>query len=96
MGIEFLAETEQQRAAVEGFLDFLVSQPGVAPELHCIPREFVPVTQLPHDNHASDALLGLLRNDSDLSRADFLAELKRQRGASAESAQPEAAAAANA
>jgi len=25
MGIEFLAETEQQRAAVEGFLDFLVS-----------------------------------------------------------------------
>jgi len=96
MGIEFLAETEQQRAAVEGFLDFLVSQPGVAPELHCIPREFVTVMQSPQDSHVLDALLWLLRNDSDLSQADFLAELKRQRGGSAENAQPEAAATANA
>jgi CheY-like chemotaxis protein len=95
MGIEFLAETEQQRAAVEGFLDFLVSQPGVAPELRCIPREFIPLTQLPQDKNTSDTLLDLMRNEADLSQANFLAELKRQRGGSDE-AQQESAATANA
>jgi hypothetical protein len=95
MGIEFLAETEQQRAAVEGFLDFLVSQPGVAPELRCIPREFIPLTQLPQDKNTSDVLLDLMRGEADLSQADFLAKLKRQRGGS-RTAQDESAATANA
>lgn len=95
MGIEFLAETEQQRAAVEGFLDFLVSQPGIAPELHCIPREFIPLAQLPQGSGSSDALLDLMRNEADLTQAEFLSELKRQRGGSA-SDQHEAAATANA
>jgi CheY-like chemotaxis protein len=95
MGIEFLAETEQQRAAVEGFLDFLVSQPGVAPELRCIPREFVPMMQLPQDANTSDSLLDLMRHEANLSQADFLEELKRQRGGS-DPAQREAAATANA
>jgi CheY-like chemotaxis protein len=92
MGIEFLAETEQQRAAVEGFLDFLVSQPGVVPELRCIPREFIPLAQLPQDANTHDALLDLMRSAADLSQADFLQELQNQRGA----AQPESAATANA
>ncbi len=95
MGIEFLAETEQQRAAVEGFLDFLVSQPGVAPELRCIPREFIPLTQLPQDKNTSDVLLDLMRGQADLSQADFLAKLKRQRGGS-RTTQDESAATANA
>src|SRR5258706_501205 len=95
MGIEFLAETEQQRAAVEGFLDFLVSQPGVAPELRCIPREFIPLTQLPQDKNTSDILLELMRGEADLSQADFLAKLKRQRGG-CRTTQDESAATANA
>lgn len=94
MGIEFLSETVQQRAAVEGFLDFLVSQPGIAPELRCIPREFIPLTQLPQDKNTSDALLDLMRNEAELSQSDFLAELKKQRGGS-DTAQQESAAAAN-
>ena len=79
MGIEFMAETEQQRNSVEGFLDFLVSQPGVTPELRCIPREFIPLAQQPADTNASDALLDLVRSEAALSQADFLAELQRQR-----------------
>ncbi len=96
MGIEFLAETEQQRAAVEGFLDFLVSQPGVAPELRCIPREFVPLAQLPVDGNTTDALLDLIRNESHLSQADFLVELCRQRGGRSEATEHASAAAAHA
>jgi hypothetical protein len=96
MGIEFLAETEQQRAAVEGFLDFLVSQPGVTPELRCIPREFIPLTQLPQDRNTSDILLDLMRGEADLSQADFLAKLKRQRGGGSRTAQDQSAATANA
>ena len=95
MGIEFLAETEQQRAAVEGFLDFLVSQPGVTPELRCIPREFIPLTQLPQDKNSSDVLLDLMRGEADLSQADFLAKLKKQRGGS-HAPEHESAATANA
>ncbi len=86
MGIEFLAETEGQRAAVEGFLDFLVSQPGIAPELRCIPREFIPLEQLP-DSGSDDALLDLVRREVDISQADFLAELQKQRRTSAEAPQ---------
>ncbi len=91
MGIEFLAETEQQRAAVESFLDFLVSQPGVAPELRCIPREFAPLTPLPQDESTSDALLDLIRHEAALSQADFLAELQRQRNRSEEATRHESA-----
>ena len=95
MGIEFLAETDQQRAAVEGFLDFLVSQPGVTPELRCIPREFIPLTQLPTDATSTDSLLDLIRNDADMSQENFLTELKRQRGGPVEQ-DAETAASANA
>lgn len=96
MGIEFLAETEQQRKSVEGFLDFLVSQPGVTPELRCIPREFVPMTQLPADANTSDTLLDLIRSDAALSQTEFQAELHKQHRGSAEEPQQEAAATANA
>ena len=96
MGIEFLAETEQQRAAVESFLDFLVSQPGVAPELRCIPREFIALAELPQDANTSDPLLDLIRAEADLSQADFLADLQRQRGGPSAATEPEAAATANA
>lgn len=96
MGIEFLAETEAQRAAVEGFLDFLVSQPGVTPELRCIPREFIPLAQLPVDANTSDALLDLIRSEADISQADFLAELQKQRSGNTEAPAPESEAAATA
>ena len=96
MGIEFLAETEQQRAAVEGFLDFLVSQPGVTPELRCIPREFIPLNQVAADGKSDDALLDLVRNESYMSQAAFLAALQKQRGRSAETPQHASEAAATA
>jgi CheY-like chemotaxis protein len=86
MGIEFFAETEEQRAAVEGFLDFLVSQPGVAPELRCIPREFIPLEHLASDSSSEDALLNLVRGETDINQADFLAELQKQRRSSVETA----------
>jgi CheY-like chemotaxis protein len=80
MGIEFLSETGEQRAAVEGFLDFLVSQPGVVPELRCIPRDFIPLDQMASTSSTGDALLDLVRGETDINQADFLAELQKQRG----------------
>jgi len=96
MGIEFLSETEQQKKSVEGFLDFLVSQPGVTPELRCIPREFVPQAQLPVDANTSDALLDLVRSEAALSQTEFQTELYRQRRGPDEEPQQESAATANA
>ena len=96
MGIEFLAESDQQRASVEGFLDFLVSQPGVTPELRCIPREFAPVSAPPVDEASADALLNLIRMEAAASQADFIEALRSQRGGSDEEQPAESAATANA
>ena len=83
MGIEFLAGTEEHRAAVSGFLNFLVSQSGVAPELRASPREIVPLDPvIPEgEDEPEDALLYLLRHEAGVSQADFLSELQNQRGA---------------
>ena len=102
MGIEFLAETEEQIASVTGFLEFLVSQStgspsGVSPQLRAVPREIVPLDPVIPDgeDEPEDALLHLLRNEAGMSQAIFLSELQNQRGAAA-SSHDESAEAANA
>ena len=97
MGIEFLAGTEEHRAAVSGFLNFLVSQSGVAPELRASPREIVPLDPvIPEgEDEPEDALLYLLRHEAGVSQADFLSELQNQRGAASQ-IEEETAEAANA
>jgi len=97
MGIEFLSDTEEHRTAVSGFLNFLVSQSGVAPELRASPREIVPLDPvIPEgEDEPEDALLHLLRHEIGMSQADFLSALQKQRGAVAQS-EEETAEAANA
>ena len=97
MGIEFLADTEENKSAVSGFLTFLVSQAGVAPELRASPREIVPLDPvIPEgEDEPEDALLHLLRHEIGMSQADFLSALQNQRGAASES-EEETAEAANA
>ena len=99
MGIEFLAGTEEHRAAVSGFLNFLVSQAGVAPELRASPREIVPLDPvIPEgEDEPEDALLHLLQHETGMRQADFLSELQNQRGvASQTQSEEETAEAANA
>ncbi len=80
MGIEFLSATDAQKKAVEQFLDFLVSRPGVVPEMRVVPRDFLPFSDAaPADAPDEDPLLDLLRHQNDMPRAEFLAELQRQR-----------------
>ncbi len=97
MGIEFLADTEEHRTAVSGFLNFLVSQAGVAPELRASPREIVPLDPvIPEgEDEPEDALLHLLQHETGMRQADFLSELQNQRGAASQ-AEEETAEAANA
>jgi CheY-like chemotaxis protein len=92
MGIEFLSATDAQKKAVEQFLDFLVSRPGVTPEMRVVPRDFLPFSAAaPTDALEVDPLLDLLRQQNDMPRAAFLAELQRQRSGETTDSQSAAA-----
>jgi len=87
MGIEFLSATEAQKKAVEQFLDFLISRPGVIPEMRAVPRDFLPFSAAaPAEEAGADPLLALLRNQNDMPHAEFLTQLQHQRNREPESA----------
>jgi len=87
MGIEFPSHTEEERAQVTTFIEFLAGRPGTMPELSITPRALTAKgedsTDASHD--LDDPLLDLLHRHESLSQDEFLQELQKQRG-SAEAA----------
>ncbi len=84
MGIEFPANTEEQRKSVGEFIEFLSSQPGATPQLETSPRALVAnALDLSQSGSAEtdtdDPLLELLRTGNGLQEDAFLDELRRQR-----------------
>jgi len=84
MGIEFPANTEEQRKSVGEFIEFLSSQPDAAPQLETSPRSLVAnAVDLSQSGSAEtdtdDPLLELLRAGNVLEEDAFLEELRRQR-----------------
>jgi hypothetical protein len=80
MGIEFAANTPQQREEVHVFIQLLLSRPEIKPELTVTPFSLPelgdPVTLPPN---VYDPLLELLHHHEGFSQQEFLAELHRQR-----------------
>jgi|HubBroStandDraft_4_1064222.scaffolds.fasta_scaffold84201_2 CheY-like chemotaxis protein len=84
MGVEFPANTEEQRKSVGEFIEFLSSQPGATPQLETSPRALVAnALDLSQSGSAEadsdDPLLELLRTGNVLEEDAFLDELRRQR-----------------
>jgi hypothetical protein len=83
MGVEFLQKTASQRAQLEKFIQGLMSNPGVIPEIMVQPEgldgEGPTSSQAPPDA-TEDPLLGLFRKGSSLATETFLSELRQQRG----------------
>jgi hypothetical protein len=84
MGIEFSAYSAEHLQQTEAFIEFLVSRPGVEPELLVSPR-----AESGNEHKISlrsgefeDPLLELLRNHESLSQKMFLQALEKQRSAS--------------
>jgi DNA-binding response OmpR family regulator len=91
MGLEFPSRTLEQREAVSNFIEFLASRPGTMPELLISPRSIAANEEefhsdLPAEERLEDPLLELLRSGQSMSRDEFVAELERQRNASAATA----------
>ncbi len=89
MGVEFTRKTPQQRALLEKFLNALMENREVTPELLVEPdglesdtRE-VPTPVEQAAGQEEDALLELFNKQSGLTVDSFLAELKKQRGLAA-------------
>jgi CheY-like chemotaxis protein len=83
MGIEFAARTDEQRAQVENFINFLTSRPGTMPQLLITPRALAALNghnyPAPRAEEAEDSLLDLLRRHESLGQEEFLQELRKQR-----------------
>src|SRR6266581_1974775 len=83
MGIEFAARTDEQRAQVENFINFLTSRPGTMPQLLITPRALAALNgdnyPAPRAEEPEDTLLELLRRHESLSQEEFLLELRKQR-----------------
>lgn len=82
MGIEFATRTEEDRAQVTTFIEFLSSRPGTLPELLITPRV---LTGDHHETAGSEAeplddpLLELLRGHESMGQEEFLQALRQQR-----------------
>jgi|SRR5581483_9800343 len=81
MGVEFALRTPEQRENVEKFVHFLISRPGVVPQLSITPRTLNCIDFTPDDaaDEIEDPLLELLRNHQSLSQEAFLEALRAQR-----------------
>ena len=90
MGVEFTKNTSVQRARVEDFIRTLVNTSGAVPDIEVKPdaidnsTEAYSFWQLPDDR--IDPLITLFRSKTDLPPESFQMELRKQRGAPAESA----------
>ena len=83
MGIEFASRTAEQRRQTEQCIQFLMSHPGIQPELLVYAQELVATPEslcAPADD-VEDPLLDLLRNHESLTEDAFLQMLRRQRNA---------------
>lgn len=93
MGLEFTRTSDQQRQQVEKFIQALMSNNGVLPELEVRPEGLedanLPVPEQKANNDVEDPLLGLFLRKTELTTESFLNELRKQRGS-----HPDAAAAA--
>lgn len=81
MGVEFASRTAEQRQSVEKYIQFLMGQPGMVPELSITPR-ILKSRDFPSQAEADefeDPLLELLRSHESLSQEAFLQALRRQR-----------------
>lgn len=82
MGIEFASRTEEQRAQVASFIEFLTSRPGTIPELLITPRTLAVgdhYEQSGNSEEPEDSLLQLLRQHESLSLEEFVQALRKQR-----------------
>jgi CheY-like chemotaxis protein len=81
MGVEFASRTDQERAQVEKFIEFLAGTPGVRPALEITPRTLMAAEDVAGNSTEApdDPLLDLLRRHESLTQEEFLAELHRQR-----------------
>ena len=82
MGIEFASRTEQQRAQVASFIEFLTSRPGTIPELLITPRTLTVADSYDAPEGAEeleDTLLQLLRQHESMSLEEFVLALRKQR-----------------
>src|SRR5205085_534368 len=81
MGVEFASRTAEQRENVHNFVEFLISRPGVVPELSITPRALnsIDFTSENPAEDLEDSLLELLRNHASLSQEAFLEALRSQR-----------------
>jgi CheY-like chemotaxis protein len=82
MGMEFAADTPEQRAQVANFIEFLTSQPGTMPELLITPRALAAEDSSNNSDQPQeleDSLLELLRHHESLSQEEFLQQLRQQR-----------------
>ena len=91
MGVEFIQRTAEHRVLLEKFLGLLTANRDVLPELMVEPEglevENSPSQKIPGIvDLDEDALLGLFRNQAELSAESFLEELRKQRGLTAASA----------
>jgi len=88
MGVEFASRTSEQRSQVERFIEFLISQSEVTPQL-CVAPKCIGFSH--DDGHSSsnqdavqDDLLQLLRREENMTQEEFLAELRGQRRSQAQ------------
>jgi c-di-GMP-binding flagellar brake protein YcgR len=82
MGIEFARTTDPQRNELEKFIQAMTNSNGSLPELLVEPEGLDigdPLAVTKSGNGVEDPLLDLFRKKSDLSSADFQAELRKQR-----------------
>ncbi len=88
MGVEFSSSSPEERKQVEDFINLLVGNSEVAPQLLVAPKsidfraEAAGASSQDHD----DELVQLLHSRDNLTESDFLAALRRQRRSEAEPA----------
>ena len=90
MGVEFLRSTPPQRAQLEKFIQGLMNNPGVIPEIMVQPEGLDgdgPMSGQAPPEASEDPLLDLFRKGSSLATETFLSELHQQRGSPQEPAE---------
>jgi hypothetical protein len=90
MGVEFLRRTPPQRAQLEKFIQGLMNNPGVIPEIMVQPEGLDgdgPMSGQAPPEASEDPLLDLFRKGSSLATETFLSELRQQRGSLQEPAE---------
>src|SRR5579862_322444 len=89
MGVEFTKRTAEHQKLLEKFLSVLTQNRDLLPELlvepEALENDLPTVDSNRIDGPAEDALLTLFRSQSALLPEDFMAELRKQRGAVAAS-----------